>query len=190
MPNIYVIAGSNGAGKTTFAREFLPQYAHCPNFINADLIAQGLAPFSPSSMGIKAGRLLLEQVKDFVNKRADFAIESTLAGKTYLSLFKELKRKGYSIHIFFLWIPATGLAKARISQRVKNGGHDVPPEDVIRRFGRSRENFLRFYKPLCDVWTVFDNSMDKPEVVAYMKEGRTTVIDEALYEKILGGSNG
>ena len=94
MPNLYVIAGPNGSGKTTFAKEFLPKYAHCPNFINADLIAAGLAPFSPARVQIKSGKLLIEQINQFLKERVDFAFESTLSGKTYGALLKEAKSKG------------------------------------------------------------------------------------------------
>ncbi len=94
--NIYIIAGPNGSGKTTFAKEFLPEYVKCPNFVNADLIAQGLAPFSPGSVAIKAGKLVLQQIDDFSERNVDFAFETTLAGKTYVNTLKELKEKGYN----------------------------------------------------------------------------------------------
>ena len=100
-PHVYVIAGPNGAGKTTFAKEFLPHYVKCNNFVNADLIAQGLSPFSPEAAGIKAGRLLLKQVHEFARQHADVAFETTLAGKTYASLLQQLKQRGYMIHLFF-----------------------------------------------------------------------------------------
>ena len=109
-PSLYVIAGPNGAGETTFAREFLPHDAKCENFVNADLIAQGLSPFSPAAAGIKAGRLLLKQIHEFAERRADFAFETTLSGKTYVSLLQRFKQQGYAIHLFFLWIPSVELA--------------------------------------------------------------------------------
>lgn len=112
--NVYIIAGPNGSGKTTFASKFLPDYVKCPNFVNADLIAQGLSPFSPPSAAIKAGKLVLQQIHEFTNSGIDFAFESTLAGKSYVSFFKELNRKGYRLHLFFLWIPDAELAIARI----------------------------------------------------------------------------
>ena len=130
-PSLYVIAGPNGAGKTTFAKEFLPHYAKCENFVNADLIAQGLSPFSPAAAGIKAGRLLLKQIHEFAEQRADFAFETTLAGKTYVRFLRRLKQQGYVIHLFFLWIPTVEVALARIADRVRRGGHEIP-EKVVR----------------------------------------------------------
>ena len=108
--NVYVIAGPNGSGKTTFAREFLPDFANCPNFVNADLIAQGLAPFEPRSAAIKAGRLVLQQIDDYANRGTDFAFETTLSGKSYAKLLHVLRAKGYAIHLFSLWIPSPELA--------------------------------------------------------------------------------
>ncbi len=140
--NIYIIAGPNGSGKTTFAKKFLPKYAKCYNFINADLIAQGLSPFSPQVAAMKAGRLVREQIRDLANKNVDFSFETTLAGKSHISLFKRLKKKKYNLYLFYLWIPTPELAIARIRDRVVEGGHDVSEEDVKRRFYRGTYNFF------------------------------------------------
>lgn len=183
-PNLYIIAGPNGAGKTTFAKEFLPHYAKCDNFVNADLIAQGLSPFSPAAARIKAGRLLLKQIHEFAERRADFAFETTLAGKTYVSLLRRLKQRGYVTHLFFLWIPSVDLAVARIKHRVAEGGHDVPVMDVRRRFGRSVQNFFKVYRPLLDSWTLFDNSTTRPSLIAEEKAGKLALVDAALFAKI------
>jgi len=188
MPNLYIIAGANGSGKTTFAKEYLPHYAKCNNFINADLIALGLSPFDPANVRIKAGRLLLEQINIFTEAKTDFAIETTLAGKTYLNLLKRIKDRGYLIHIFFLWAPDIKLVKARIKQRVKEGGHDVPPKDITRRFHRSYSNFFKFYKPLCDSWMIFDNSRPVPRLIAHKTKEGLSVIDQDLFDKIIRGN--
>ena len=124
--NVYIIAGPNGSGKTTFAKKFLPDYAKCPNFVNADLIAQGLSPFSPRAAAIKAGRLVLEQVHDLAYKNVDFAFETTISGKSYIAFLKELRKRSYSINIFFLWIPNAELALSRIKDRVAAGGMTCP----------------------------------------------------------------
>ena len=184
FPKLYIIAGPNGSGKTTFAKEFLPYYAKCENFVNADLIAQGLSPFSPAAAGIKAGRLLLNQIHEFAERRTGFAFETTLSGKTYVQLLRRLKQQGYVIHLFFLWIPSVELAVARIKNRVIEGGHDVPVTDVRRRFGRSIQNFFKVYRPLLDSWTLFDNSTTRPSLIAEEKDGKLTVVNATLFAKI------
>lgn len=183
--NVYIIAGPNGSGKTTFARKFLPDYAKCPNFVNADLIAQGLSPFSPRAAAIKAGRLVLEQIHNLADKNVDFAFETTLSGKSYVSFLNELKEKSYSINIFFLWIPNAELALNRIKDRVASGGHDVAAVDVKRRFHRGIDNFFKYYKPLSDTWLLFNNADVTPRLIAREKDGRTEIIDKVLFEKII-----
>jgi predicted ABC-type ATPase len=185
--NVYVIAGPNGAGKTTFAIKFLPEYVRCPNFVNADLIAQGLSPFSPGAAAIKAAKLVLEQIHRFENRKVDFAFETTLAGKLHINLFKSLKLKRYKIHIFFLWIPDADLAISRIKSRVAHGGHDVPDQDVFRRFDRSIRNFFKLYQPLADSWMLFNNAGPTPILIAERKNGKITIIDEKLYTNIVKG---
>jgi len=186
---VYVIAGPNGAGKTTFAVKFLPEYVRCPNFVNADLIAQGLSPFSPATTAIKAGKLVLEQIHQYANKQADFAFETTLSGKLYVHLFKSFKKKGYKIHLFFLWIPSPDLAISRIRSRVAEGGHDVPVQDILRRFDRSIDNFLKLYQPLVDTWMLFNNAGPIPILIAKKQKIKITIIDEKLYRNLVKGSS-
>ncbi len=182
--NVYIIAGPNGSGKTTFASKFLPDYVKCPNFVNADLIAQGLSPFSPRSAAIKAGRLVLSQIHEYMKMNVDFAFESTLAGKLYINLFKKLKTRGYRLHLFFLWIPDAELAIARIKDRVAEGGHDVPIQDVKRRFKRSTCNFLKLYQPLVDSWMLFNNAGSIPALIARGKNNHVCVINQELFDII------
>jgi len=183
--NVYIIAGPNGSGKTTFAKKFLPEYAKCSNFVNADLIASGLSPFSPMSAAIKAGKLVLEQIHNLAGKGAEFAFETTLAGKSYISFLKKLKREEYIINIFFLWIPNPELALSRIKDRVAEGGHDIPAADVKRRFRRGMHNFLNYYKPLADTWLLFDNAGVKPRLIAREKNGTAEIIEKELFAKIM-----
>ncbi|MDD5505588.1 MAG: zeta toxin family protein [Candidatus Omnitrophica bacterium] len=184
IKNVYIIAGPNGSGKTTFANEFLPEYAKCPNFVNADLIAQGLSPFSPRTAAIKAGRLVLEQIRSLAEKNVDFAFETTLSGKSYVRLLTTLKNKGYAINLFFLWIPNAEFALGRIKDRVASGGHDVPAVDVRRRFNRGIYNFFKYYKPLSDTWLLFNNADAIPRLIAKEKDGKTDVIDKEMYDKM------
>lgn len=182
--SVYIIAGPNGSGKTTFARMFLPDYAHCPNFVNADLIAQGLAPFEPRNAAIKAGKLVLRQIDEFAAKGDDFAFETTLSGTSYTKIIKELKIKGYTVHLFYLWIPDTELAIQRIKDRVAEGGHNVPAEDVRRRFYRGINNFFKIYEPLLDSWMMFDNSMARPSLIAKRRNGKEEVFNHTSFDAI------
>ena len=182
--NVYIIAGSNGSGKTTFANKFLPDYVKCPSFINADLIAKGLSPFNPQKAAIKAGRLVLDQINDLKNQGVDFAFETTLSGKAYRNHFNELKDSGYQLHLFYLWIPSFQLALARIKDRVSEGGHNVPAQDVKRRFSRSLSNLFRIYRPLLNSWMIFDNSGIKPLLIAMENSGKLTIDNKSLFLKI------
>lgn len=182
--NIYIIAGSNGSGKTTFAKRFLPKYAKCPNFINADLIAQGLSPFEPQTAALKAGKIVLQQIEEFSARGLDFGFETTLSGKSYVKLLDDLIKKGYELHLYYLWIPDTRLAIERIKGRVLEGGHNIPDIDVRRRFTRSISNFFRLYEPLLSTWMMFDNSGQEPELIARGNNGQIAVANKELFEAI------
>lgn len=163
-PRCIVIAGPNGAGKTTFAREFLPQEA-VVHFVNADLLAAGLSPLKPSLAALNAGRLFLTELDRLAKARQNFAFESTLSGLAYVSRLKRWKSAGYRIEIFFLRLASVQLALCRIAARVKQGGHDVPHADILRRFERSWNNFESIYKSLADAWMVYDNSGERFELL-------------------------
>ncbi len=184
-PSVYVIAGPNGAGKTTFAREFLPRYANCANFVNADLIAQGISPLSPRSADFRAGRIMLEQIELYVRQGADFGFETTLAGTSFLGVLSRLRRRGYIVLIFYLWLPSVELSLSRIRGRVLEGGHDVPELIVRRRFDRSIRNFLSRYRHLADSWTLFDNSADSPAEIACGVVRNIDIIQSDVYRGLL-----
>jgi predicted ABC-type ATPase len=179
-PNCYIIAGPNGAGKTTFATEFLPRFANCRNFINADLIARGLSPFDPDAGMLRAGRTVLERIAEFTEARTDFAFETTLSGRSYAPLLRGVKKAGFRLHMFYLWIPSPELALLRIHDRVASGGHDVPERDVRRRFGRTLGNLFTLYRPLLDTLHFFDNSSAVPRLIFKDESGQTTISDAAL----------
>ncbi len=164
-PLCIIIAGPNGAGKTTFAREFLPEDLGIVHFVNADLIAGGLSPLRPESANLAAARLFLHELDRLAKMRASFAFESTLSGLTYVNRLKRWKSLGYRIEIVYLRLPSKSLALRRIASRVKQGGHNVPRADVIRRFDRSWLNFENVYRLLADEWTVYDNSHIKPTLL-------------------------
>ena len=183
-PNLYVIAGRNGAGKTTFAKQFLPNYAECREFVHADLIAGGLSAFSPESAAILAGRLMLERIKKLANQLIDFGFETTLSGKAYAGFLKDSKNIGFRIHIFFEWVRSVDIALERVADRVKLGGHKVPEDVVRRRYDKGLSNFHRIYRALSDSWTIFDNSTSTPQIVAYEENGELTTFDSGLFSFI------
>lgn len=164
-PRCIVIAGPNGSGKTTFAREYLPRETDVVHFVNADLIAGGLSPLRPELAARHAGRLVLQELSRLVGARKSFAFESTLSGRTYLHLLQSWKATGYTIRIVFLSLSSSKLALQRIATRVEQGGHNVPRVDVIRRFHRSWQNFHTLYRPLADTWSVYENSGDTPRLL-------------------------
>jgi predicted ABC-type ATPase len=156
-PTIYVIAGCNGAGKTTFAKEFLPKEVKCLRFLNADEIARGLSPLKPSAGAVQAARLLLTQVGECLRRRETFALESTLSGKTYIRLFRRARELGFEIELHYLWLSSPAQAIARVQLRVRQGGHHVPAADIRRRFKRSLVHLLDDYLPLATRWAVWDS---------------------------------
>ncbi len=162
QPRALVIAGPNGAGKTTFAREFLLQEAGCPVFVNADLIAAGLAPFAPETAAIQAGRLMLKAIAAHVARKENFALETTLSGLGYARQIPAWRDAGYRVKLFFLGLPSADAAVARIAERVRQGGHNIREDVARRRFAAGRRLFETVYKPLVDEWALYDNSGGTP----------------------------
>jgi len=181
-PQLRIIAGANGSGKTTFVREFLPRYVPLPHFVNADLIAAGLAPFAPEGAAVRAGRLMLEEIRRLAAERADFAFETTLSGRTYEPMLREFREQGYVVYLYFLWLPDVGTNLVRVAHRVQQGGHNVPEEDVRRRYRRGITNFLHVYRPLADFWIVYDNSGLWPREIAFTRAGVPTILDADSFQ--------
>ncbi len=155
---IIIVAGPNGAGKTTFARSFLPVEARLPRFINADLIAAGLAPFAPDTAAFKAARLMLEEIAHCAQQGESFAFETTLSGRGYVQQIKKWRAIGYHVSLFFLQLPDVETAIQRVALRVEQGGHDIPEAVIRRRFSSGLANFELHYKPAVDDWALYDNS--------------------------------
>jgi predicted ABC-type ATPase len=183
-PRLYIVAGPNGAGKTTFAIEFLPLYAECTKFVNSDLIAESLSPFSPETVAFRAGRSMVKQIRGLAGEHHDFGFETTLSGKGHLPLLREMKERGYSLHVFFLWLHDVELALARVADRVRQGGHDVPEAVVRRRFDKSLRNFFKDYQRLLDSWIIFDNSADTPLIIARKEGGHIKVYEPTLFSAL------
>lgn len=157
-PNVVVIAGPNGSGKTTAAPALLRDCLGVKEFVNADVIAQGLSGFSSESVALQAGRIMLERLKELAAEGADFAFETTLASRSFAPWLDELKLAGYESHLVFLWLPSAEMAIARVASRVSRGGHHVPNDVVRRRYDAGLRNFFTLYRPIVDDWRMYDNS--------------------------------
>jgi len=162
---IVIIAGPNGAGKTTFAREFLPNEADCPVFVNADLIAAGLAPFAPEAAAFRAGRLMLEEITNHVRRQESFAFETTLSGLMYARLIPSWQVLGYSVRLIYLRLPSPEFAIARVVARIAQGGHSIPEAVIRRRFEAGWRHFNSEYKHLVNAWSLYDNSQQHSVLV-------------------------
>ena len=164
---IIIIAGPNGAGKTSFARTFLPKEAQCLRFINADLIAAGLSPFAPEVAAIKAGRVMLEEIAACVRREESFAFETTLSGLGYLRHIQQWRAQGYLVSLYFLALPNVEAAIARVAERVRQGGHNIPEAVIRRRFIAGLRNFEQHYKAEVDDWTKYNNSGERPVLLEW-----------------------
>ena len=184
MPACWIIAGPNGAGKTTFALEYLPQVAKCKRFINVDLIAAGLSPLAPEREWLTASRLFLHEIKASVEKREDFAFETTLAGRGYLKLVRRLRAQGWWVELIYLARPSMEMSKMRVAERVAHGGHNVPTTSIERRFSRSLANLLNVFSCETDACRCFMNSGAVPELVFEQQGTLRNVVHAAHYRHL------
>ncbi len=186
QPVCWIIAGPNGAGKTTFALKYLPEVAHCRNFVNADLIAAGMSPLAPERDRVTASRLFLSEIERHIQARRDFGFETTLAGRGYLRLIRRLRADGWKVELIYLALPNAEMAKLRVAERVSHGGHDIPAADIERRFLRSLENLFTVYASLVDRTVCFLNSGETPEIV-FTQQGEKSEEKQAAIMQLLQG---
>lgn len=186
MPDIYVISGANGSGKTTCAMTILPQFLQVMEFVNADEIARGISPFNPESVAIQAGRIMLHRLDLLANQRKDFAFETTLSSRHYVRFLRKCQQMGYRINLLFFWLQSAELAISRVKRRVESGGHNIPEDVIIRRYYRGLTNLFKLYIPLCDNWLIYNNSQENIELVATYFEDELTVDNPYLWSKIKG----
>ena len=185
MKQLYIIAGCNGAGKTTASYAIFPQVLHCNEFVNADEIARGLSPFHPEGVSIMAGKLMLYRIEELLEKEASFAIETTLASKSYRQLVQKAQNKGYHVSIIFFWLPTPEQAISRVAQRVKEGGHDVPRNVIRRRYFAGIKNLFNIYMPIVDYWMIIDNGHTPCDKVATGgKLAPVQVFDDVNFDNI------
>ena len=182
-PTCWIIAGPNGAGKTTFALKYLPE-AGCQNFVNADLIAAGMSPLAPERERMSAGRLFLSEIQRHIRARQDFGFETTLAGRGYKRLIRRLRASGWRAELIYLALPDPEMAKVRVAERVRHGGHNIPVPDIERRFFRSWENLTEVYGALVDRTICFLNISETPEVV-FTQEGEHREVLQPVVMRLL-----
>ena len=178
-PTLYIIAGCNGAGKTTASMTVLPEVLDCREFVNAGEIAKGLSPFNPEDVAIEAGRLMLQRIDFLLAKRKTFAIETTLATKSYRNLVKRAKVAGYTVILLFFWLSSPEMAEMRVAQRVLTGGHCIPKDVIHRRYWAGLRNLYELYVPIIDRWSLYDNTRELVPIVE-----RSTIVDPILFNKI------
>ncbi|UPZ16153.1 zeta toxin family protein [Flavobacterium humidisoli] len=183
--NLYIIAGCNGAGKTTASYSILPEILNCKEFVNADEIAKGLSPFQPETVSFEAGRIMLNRIDELLQKEVDFAFETTLSAKSYISIVKKAQSQGYFVTLIFFWLNSIELAKQRVKVRVMEGGHNIPEDVIERRYIRGIKNFFEIYLHKCDNVMLFDNSNKLPILVAEKEiNEEIQITNENLFDEI------
>ncbi len=185
VPNLYIISGCNGAGKTTASFTLLPAMLDCKEFVNADEIAKGISPFQPDSVSLQAGRIMIERIEELLNTGVDFAFETTLTTLSYVNTIKTAKEKGYSVTLLYFWLNDVNLAIERVKTRVSEGGHNIPEEVIRRRYFRGVYNLTNKFIDICDYWIVINNS-SRP--FTFIAEGQSSleikVHDTIIWEQI------
>ncbi len=177
---LYIVAGCNGAGKTTASFTLLPEIWDCNEFVNADEIARGLSPLNPESVAVQAGRIMLARIDELLRLGKTFSIETTLATRSYVHLIKKAHAKGYVVHLLFFWLNSPEVAIQRVAKRVSEGGHNIPSDIVRRRYNLGIANFFNLYKDIVDTWMLVDNACN-PRVIVATEE---RIIEVKRYKQI------
>lgn len=181
QPTLYIIAGCNGAGKTTASYSVLPQLLGCKEFVNADEIAKGLSPFNPESVAFEAGRIMLQRINTLISERKTFALETTLSTRSYKRLLNEIRNDGYHIVLLFFWLASPEIAKDRVKSRVLAGGHNIPEDIITRRYYRGLKNLFQLYLPIVNEWMIFDNNMATALIAEKSTDSAPTILNERVY---------
>lgn len=183
-PVVAVLAGINGAGKTTASYEILHNVLHIPIFVNADAIARGLNAFDVESQAANAGRVMLDHLRSLADQRKSFAFETTLAGRAYANWLASLRVLGYRVQLFYYWLQSADVAVNRVAERVAAGGHHVPEAVIRRRYRLSVRNFFDLYRPIADHWRVYDNTHRDPKLVAFGIDDHEHILDDESWEMV------
>ncbi|MFB6305859.1 MAG: zeta toxin family protein [Flavobacteriales bacterium] len=184
MKKLYVIADSNGAGKTTASYTILPDILECKEFVNADEIARGLSPFKPHNASIQASKLILNRIKKLIESGNNFAFETTLAIKSHMNLLKNAKEKSFQITLLFFWLSSPKIAVSRAKNRIYEGGHDIPEEVIYRRYKNGLKNFFNLYMFIIDNWLFIDNSGENYEIIAEGANKNITINNKETWNQI------
>jgi len=180
--DLYIVAGCNGAGKTTASYTILPEILDCHEFVNADEIAKGISPFQPEKVAIEAGRIMLYRIEHLLNANLTFAFETTLASKIYRNYILKAQAKGYKITLLFFWLQTVDLAKKRVQKRVSEGGHDIDTRIIERRYLSGIRNLFDIYLPIVDEALIFDNSEGKHElIVKKINKSDITILNSSKF---------
>ena len=183
--NLYVIAGCNGAGKTTASFTVLPEMLKCREFVNADEIAAGISPFNPEGVAIQAGRLMIDRIIQLLKDGETFAFETTLATRSYVKLIQQAKKRGYFVTLLFFSLSSSEQAQRRVAQRVSMGGHNIPSDVIVRRYEAGLQNLFQLYMPVCDYWTLYDNSnCPAVRIASGFGTERIEVFDKERYQTL------
>lgn len=183
--NLYIIAGCNGAGKTTASFTILPEIIDCKEFVNADEIAKGLSPFQPETVAFEAGRIMLNRINTLLADNQSFAFETTLSTRSYKNKVLDAQQKGYTVTLLFFWLQTVDLAKERVKSRVAEGGHNIEPDVIERRYVNGIQNLFTIYLPIVDGAFIFDNSNGKPELVAQKAiNGQLTIFNMLTFNEL------
>lgn len=184
MPNVVVIAGPNGAGKSTLAPVLLRDTFGITEYVNADVIAEGLSAYSPENAAIDAGRAMLARLDELGSAKVDFAFETTMAARTYAKRLRSLQEIGYSVCIIYLWLSSESFAIERVKARVLSGGHDIPEETIRRRYEQGKRYFFELYRPLADSWKVYNGGVRPPELIAEFSYDGLQIVDEETWKRV------
>jgi predicted ABC-type ATPase len=189
VPNLYIISGCNGAGKTTASYAILPEMLNCKEFVNSDEIAKGLSPFNASTMAVavEASRIMYKRIRELIDVAETFALETTLASRSIAKLVKNAQSKGYSVTLLYFWLNTPDLAVERVKNRVAAGGHNVNEVTIRRRYRTGIMNLFDLYMPICDYWMITDNSLSPMEVIAKgYRNGEREIYNAVVYNKLKG----
>jgi predicted ABC-type ATPase len=185
MPEIYIIGGCNGSGKTTFALNIFPNLGNI-EFINADIIAAQINPNNPDTVAIQASRIMLERLQILAQQKQNLAFETTLAARSFAPFLRQCQERGYQVNLIYVWLNSVELAITRVALRVASGGHDIPEDVIRRRYERGRKNFVELYSKLADCWQVYDNSIHNQLIAFSNNNNQTiTIINSDIWNQII-----